>query len=242
MLVNALIQAKAIGDKKMQLSQQMLDAAERQAKKLKLAHQKYGKTTIQVHCRSHPQLSVESTTQQANPAEPNSNELDSDTDYESETRSMSNKTSTTSLWKRRATTNTNANSTLNLKRKCVANAEHPTDRKKMAQRNANATSQNSASTNGKRIKLNNDSGSTPSDEPTYCLCSQVTRRKTALSIRVETRFSSVIFQLSYGSMILCDNKACEIKWFHFNCVDLTTKPKGKWFCPNCAKSRKHVSM
>ena len=34
-------------------------------------------------------------------------------------------------------------------------------------------------------------------------------------------------------MICCDNKACKIEWFHFNCVKLTTKPKGKWYCPNC---------
>lgn len=49
------------------------------------------------------------------------------------------------------------------------------------------------------------------DEPTYCLCDQV----------------------SYGEMIGCDNEQCVIEWFHFNCVGLTNKPKGKWFCPNC---------
>lgn len=49
------------------------------------------------------------------------------------------------------------------------------------------------------------------DEPTYCLCEQV----------------------SYGEMIGCDNDACVIEWFHFNCVGLVNKPKGKWFCPNC---------
>lgn len=49
------------------------------------------------------------------------------------------------------------------------------------------------------------------DEPTYCLCDQV----------------------SYGEMIGCDNDDCEIEWFHFNCVGLSNKPKGKWFCPNC---------
>jgi hypothetical protein len=43
MLINTLIQAKAIGDKKMQLSQQMLDTTERQSRKLKIAHQKYSK-------------------------------------------------------------------------------------------------------------------------------------------------------------------------------------------------------
>jgi len=88
------------------------------------------------------------------------------------------------------------------------------DRKKAIQRNINSNIQNN-NVNGRKLRLNNDSSTTQSDETTYCLCSE----------------------LSYGSMILCDNKACEIKWFHFNCVNLTTKPKGKWFCPNCRENR-----
>lgn len=54
------------------------------------------------------------------------------------------------------------------------------------------------------------------NEPTYCLCHQV----------------------SYGEMIGCDNPDCPIEWFHFACVGLTTKPKGKWFCPKCIADRK----
>ncbi|XP_014669105.1 PREDICTED: inhibitor of growth protein 4-like [Priapulus caudatus] len=54
------------------------------------------------------------------------------------------------------------------------------------------------------------------NEPTYCLCHQV----------------------SYGEMIGCDNPDCPIEWFHFACVGLTTKPKGKWFCPRCTLERK----
>lgn len=54
-----------------------------------------------------------------------------------------------------------------------------------------------------------------SPEPTYCICHQV----------------------SYGDMICCDNDACEIEWFHFQCVSLTSKPKGKWYCPNCRGDR-----
>ncbi|GCB74891.1 hypothetical protein scyTo_0020834, partial [Scyliorhinus torazame] len=54
------------------------------------------------------------------------------------------------------------------------------------------------------------------NEPTYCLCHQV----------------------SYGEMIGCDNPDCPIEWFHFACVDLATKPKGKWFCPRCIQERK----
>ncbi|UJR33290.1 hypothetical protein I4U23_020741 [Adineta vaga] len=204
-LINTLVQAKSIGDKKMQLSQQMLDTTERQSKKLKFAYQKY----------------IESINQQSTSSENNSNDLDSDNEYDSEmsnVRSLSTKTSTTSLWKRKTTTNNPSTSTINLKRKCVNNTEHNNDqrdRKKTTQRNANSNTQNTTSGNNKKFKLNNESSSTPSDEPTYCLCSQ----------------------LSYGSMILCDSKACEIKWFHFNCVNLTTKPKGKWFCPNCRDNR-----
>ncbi|VVC39210.1 Zinc finger, PHD-type,Zinc finger, FYVE/PHD-type,Inhibitor of growth protein, N-terminal histone- [Cinara cedri] len=53
------------------------------------------------------------------------------------------------------------------------------------------------------------------DEPTYCLCDQI----------------------SYGEMICCDNDLCPIEWFHFSCVSLSTKPKGKWFCPKCRGDR-----
>uniref|UniRef100_T1GEM5 Inhibitor of growth protein n=1 Tax=Megaselia scalaris TaxID=36166 RepID=T1GEM5_MEGSC len=53
------------------------------------------------------------------------------------------------------------------------------------------------------------------DEPTYCLCDQI----------------------SFGEMILCDNDLCPIEWFHFSCVQLVSKPKGKWFCPNCRGDR-----
>lgn len=54
------------------------------------------------------------------------------------------------------------------------------------------------------------------NEPTYCICHQV----------------------SYGEMIGCDNADCPIEWFHFGCVGLISKPKGKWFCPKCTSDRK----
>jgi inhibitor-of-growth protein 1 len=56
------------------------------------------------------------------------------------------------------------------------------------------------------------------DEPTYCLCDQI----------------------SYGEMILCDNDLCPIEWFHFSCVALATKPKGKWYCPKCRGDRPNI--
>lgn len=56
------------------------------------------------------------------------------------------------------------------------------------------------------------------DEETYCLCGQI----------------------SYGEMILCENDLCGIEWFHFSCVSLQSKPKGKWYCPNCRGDRPNV--
>jgi hypothetical protein len=56
------------------------------------------------------------------------------------------------------------------------------------------------------------------DEETYCLCGQI----------------------SYGEMILCENDLCPIEWFHFSCVSLQSKPKGRWFCPQCRGDRPNV--
>ncbi|XP_037947567.1 inhibitor of growth protein 1 [Teleopsis dalmanni] len=56
------------------------------------------------------------------------------------------------------------------------------------------------------------------DEPTYCVCNQI----------------------SFGEMILCDNDLCPIEWFHFSCVSLVLKPKGKWYCPNCRGERQNI--
>lgn len=53
------------------------------------------------------------------------------------------------------------------------------------------------------------------NEPTYCLCKQV----------------------SFGQMVMCDNDHCPIEWFHFTCVGITNTPKGKWYCPDCRKAR-----
>jgi len=80
---------------------------------------------------------------------------------------------------------------------------------------------------GKRSKHNRDNSPPPSlyeenpidpDEPTYCLCNQI----------------------SFGEMICCDNTSCVLEWFHFQCVQLTTKPKGKWYCPQCRGDRSNV--
>ena len=66
------------------------------------------------------------------------------------------------------------------------------------------------------LNNNNNNKSTNSanlepNEPVYCVCRQI----------------------SYGQMIMCDNSDCDLEWFHFDCVKLSSKPKGKWYCPQC---------
>ena len=41
-------------------------------------------------------------------------------------------------------------------------------------------------------------------------------------------------------MIKCDNDNCTIEWFHYDCMRLKSKPKGKWFCPNCRGDKPSV--
>jgi len=53
------------------------------------------------------------------------------------------------------------------------------------------------------------------DKRLYCMCQQV----------------------SYGSMVGCDDKECPYEWFHWGCVGLTEEPKGKWYCPACSARR-----
>ncbi|CAM6087827.1 unnamed protein product [Calypogeia fissa] len=54
------------------------------------------------------------------------------------------------------------------------------------------------------------------NEPTYCYCNDV----------------------SYGDMIACDHPECKLEWFHFDCVGIKERPKGKWFCLECSNSKR----
>lgn len=56
------------------------------------------------------------------------------------------------------------------------------------------------------------------NEPRYCICGDV----------------------SWGTMIACDNDDCEKEWFHLSCVGLSELPprRTKWFCPDCRKRLK----
>lgn len=53
----------------------------------------------------------------------------------------------------------------------------------------------------------------------------------------DKRLYCVCQQVSYGSMVGCDDKECPFEWFHWGCVHLTEEPRGKWYCPTCSKKR-----
>jgi hypothetical protein len=60
------------------------------------------------------------------------------------------------------------------------------------------------------------------------------KSKTALGSMTEELFC-FCRRISYGDMVGCDNEKCPFEWFHFNCVGLTDKPKGKWYCSHCTE-------
>ncbi|XP_011499864.1 PREDICTED: inhibitor of growth protein 1-like [Ceratosolen solmsi marchali] len=75
-----------------------------------------------------------------------------------------------------------------------------------------------ASQQNQNIEDNQSLTEDDADEPLYCLCKQI----------------------SFGKMIMCDNDLCSVEWFHFKCVMLTKKPKGKWYCPECRGHRPNI--
>ena len=60
---------------------------------------------------------------------------------------------------------------------------------------------------------NNDNSKNVAEDESFCYCEQG----------------------EFGTMICCDNNACSIGWFHYPCVNVESKPKGKWYCPDCRK-------
>lgn len=63
----------------------------------------------------------------------------------------------------------------------------------------------------KNFTSDSDKESSAPDEIRYCSCHGI----------------------SYGHMVGCDYDGCTIEWYHFTCVGLKAKPRGKWYCPEC---------
>lgn len=85
-----------------------------------------------------------------------------------------------------------------------------------------------------------NTSSSPNSYPWYSLCGTIENSNsyqggnTPIYQRDETKYC-ICSQVSYGEMVACDNDECGIEWFHYDCVGITQKPKGKWYCPDCSK-------
>ena len=96
-----------------------------------------------------------------------------------------------------------------------------------------------ASTNGKDLNVSDPAVpivDMPVDpnEPTYCLCQQVSYGEMIGCDNqvhpTQTNMLFTSFRNSFNSTYLQD---CPIEWFHFPCMALESKPRGKWYCPKC---------
>ncbi|GAA6105190.1 inhibitor of growth protein 1 isoform X1 [Tachysurus ichikawai] len=183
----ALIRSQELGDEKIQLAGQMVELVENRSRQVDAFAE-----LLEVQHEPHDVTSVTAIVPGKRREEEKRRE---------ETPGSVERLASASKRSRRQKNNSNEN------REMIHNERDEVSREKRAK----------TSKKKKRSKAKQEREASPADlpidpnEPTYCLCEQV----------------------SYGEMIGCDNDECPIEWFHFSCVGLNHKPKGKWYCPKC---------
>lgn len=183
----ALIRSQELGDEKIQLAGQMVELVENRSRQVDAFAE-----LLEAQHEPHDVTSVTAVIPGKRREEEKRRE---------ETPGSVERMASASKRSRRQKNNSNEN------REMIHNDRDEVAREKRAK----------ASKKKKRSKAKQERETSPADlpidpnEPTYCLCEQV----------------------SYGEMIGCDNDECPIEWFHFSCVGLNHKPKGKWYCPKC---------
>ncbi|XP_017313682.1 inhibitor of growth protein 1 [Ictalurus punctatus] len=183
----ALIRSQELGDEKIQLAGQMVELVENRSRQVDAFAE-----LLEAQHEPHDVPSVTAVV----PGKRREEEK-----HREETPGSVERIASASKRSRRQKNNSNEN------REMIHNDRDELSREKRAK----------TSKKKKRSKAKQDREASPADlpidpnEPTYCLCEQV----------------------SYGEMIGCDNDECPIEWFHFSCVGLNHKPKGKWYCPKC---------
>ncbi|KAI5983849.1 hypothetical protein EDD15DRAFT_2178246 [Pisolithus albus] len=65
--------------------------------------------------------------------------------------------------------------------------------------------------------------------------SQPTPEGPPISVDPNERRYCYCHQVSFGTMIACDNEGCKLEWFHLGCTGLSELPgkKSKWYCREC---------
>lgn len=78
--------------------------------------------------------------------------------------------------------------------------------------------------------------------PSSCLISDLFTSKAKSKRAAKSKDRDDVYcwcqEGEYGEMMACDNVACPVEWFHFECLGLTAAPAGRWLCPDCEDSNK----
>ncbi|XP_029677896.1 inhibitor of growth protein 1 isoform X2 [Formica exsecta] len=207
----ALIAAQEIGDEKLQIIQQVQDLIENKSRQLDLDYRNldFGKEQESSEVRESNMSNSSNTASHANNIERHPKRA-----RRTRTETLMESAHSMDIMDRMTETRSSTMSSIsngNQKKTTTA-----TTGKKKKRKSRQGTQQNQHREDTPPPP--EDDLAIDPDEPTYCLCDQI----------------------SYGEMILCDNDLCPIEWFHFSCVSLTTKPKGKWFCPKCRGDRPNI--
>jgi len=208
----ALIAAQEIGDEKLQIVQQVQDLIENKSRQLEVDYRNLDFGKEQENSESVRESNMNSTSNNASHA--NNAERQPKRARRTRTETLIESTHSMDMMVGITETRSSALSTASNGNQKKTAAAATGKKKKRKSRQGNQQNQHREDT----PPPPEDDLAIDPDEPTYCLCDQI----------------------SYGEMILCDNDLCPIEWFHFSCVSLTTKPKGKWFCPKCRGDRPNV--
>lgn len=191
----ALIRSQELGDEKIQLASQMVEMVENRSRQV-------DSLAELLETRHEPQESMTATT--ISSVIP-SKRREEDKRKEESLGSIESLSGANKRYRRQKNSNIDTQEN-------ISTVHHDEGTGSIVREKRNKTSKKK-----KRSKAKADREPSPTDlpidpnEPTYCLCEQV----------------------SFGDMIGCDNDECPIEWFHFSCVGLNHKPKGKWYCPKC---------
>ncbi|XP_072541106.1 inhibitor of growth protein 1 [Salminus brasiliensis] len=210
----SLIRAQELGDEKIQIAGQMVELVENRSRQFEWqvelfqACQSSPESTVSVGSASSPALTPVTVTPLSTPLLSLSKPC---TDRKrDETPGSVDKAGAKRSRRQKSGSENRDNTNYSLDHSEDVSVATPKDKKPKMSTSSSAKKR-------KRSKSKQDREASPTDlpidpnEPTYCLCEQV----------------------SYGEMICCDNDKCPIEWFHFSCVGLHHKPKGKWYCPKC---------
>ncbi|KYN17181.1 PREDICTED: inhibitor of growth protein 1 [Trachymyrmex cornetzi] len=208
----ALIAAQEIGDEKLQIVQQVQDLIENKSRQLEVDYRNLDFGKEQESSESVRESNINNNSNNASHANNSERQPKRARRTRTETLIESAHSMDMMVGMTETRSSTLSNTTNGNQKKTAAAATGK--KKKRKSRQGNQQNQHREDT----PPPPEDDLAIDPDEPTYCLCDQI----------------------SYGEMILCDNDLCPIEWFHFSCVSLTTKPKGKWFCPKCRGDRPNV--